>query len=189
MRGSFLGLVGLEPVQKDLKLSDDQIGKVGEIGEKLRADMREQFAALRDIEDRQKQRAKMTELGDQYDEKARQQLAELLSQEQMTRLYQIRLQVRGAVFGLNNRWIARRLELTDDQKKKAAEIEKATQDKIFDAYGSLRNLSQEERREKYAELREETAKIQSAADEQALELLTAEQKKAFEEGKGKILDL
>ena len=37
----------------------------------------------------------------------------------MVRLYQIRLQVCGAVYGLNNKSIANRLKLTDEQKKKA----------------------------------------------------------------------
>jgi len=35
MRGSFLGLVGLEQVQKELKLTEDQIARISEIGEKL----------------------------------------------------------------------------------------------------------------------------------------------------------
>ena len=189
MRGSFLGLLSLEPVQKELTLSEDQIGKVSQIGEKLRADMREQYAGLREIEDREKRRAKMTELRDQFDDKAHEQVRELLSREQMMRLYQIRLQVRGAVYGLNNKWIADRLKLTDEQKQKAAELEKATEDKIFDAFSGLRDLSQDQRREKMAELRKKTEKIRSEADEKALGLLTDEQKEALEKMKGEKLDL
>lgn len=189
IRGSFLGLLGMEPVQKELKLSEDQIAKVSEMGEKLRAEMRQQFAGLRQMEDRQKQRAKMTELFDQLDEKARGQLSELLSREQMMRLYQIRLQVRGAVYGLNNRYVAGRLKLTDDQKKKAAELQQATQDKIFAALGGLRNLSREERSKKMPEVRKELDKIQSEAEKQALGMLTAQQKEALEKMKGEKLEL
>lgn len=189
MRGSFLGLLSLENVQKELELSEDQIAKVREIGQKLRTEMREQWAGLREIEDRQKRRAKMTELGNQLDEKAHGQIREVLAAEQMMRLYQIRLQVRGAVFGLNNAWIAERLKLTDDQKKKAAELDKATQEKTFDAFSGLRNLSQEQRREKMAEVREKLRKIRSDANQQALGLLTAEQKKAFRKLKGEKLEL
>ncbi len=189
MRGSFLGLLRMQPVEKELKLSEDQIGKVNEVAEKLGKEMMEQFADLREIEDRQEQRAKMIELGDQFDGKAHEQVREILSEDQMRRLYQIRLQVRGAVYGLNNRWIADRLELTDEQKQKAAELDKATQDKIFDAFGSFRDLSQEQRREKMGEVREKIGKIRSEADEQALRILTAEQREALEKMKGEILEL
>jgi ketosteroid isomerase-like protein len=192
MPGTFLGLLRRKPVEKELKLSEDQIGKVNEVAEKLWKEMREQLADLREIEDRQEQRAKMakmTELGDQFDGRAHEQVREILSEDQMRRLYQIRLQVRGAVYGLNNRWIADRLELTDEQKQKAAELDKATQDKIFDAFGSFRDLSQEQRLEKIGEVREKIGKIRSEADEQALRILSAEQREALEKMKGEILEL
>jgi Spy/CpxP family protein refolding chaperone len=188
-RGSLLGLLRLEQVQKELKLSEDQVTKVNEISEKLRAEMSEQYAGLRDIENMQERRAKMTELSNQLDEKARGQLREVLSREQMMRLFQIRLQVRGTLDALNNRWIAGRLELTDEQQKKAAELDKATQDKISEAYAPLRDLSQEERREKMGELRDKTTKLREDAEKKALELLTAEQKEAFEKMKGEKFEL
>jgi len=188
-RGSFVGLLSLEQVQKELKLSEDQIGKVKEIGEKLRTERRVKYAGLRDIQDAEKRWAKMTELRNQFDEKARGQVREVLSNEQMMRLYQIRLQVRGAVYGVNNRWVAGRLKLTDEQKKKAAELEKATQKKILEIFSGLRNLSQEERGKKYAELREKAGKIRSEADKQAVGLLTTEQKAEFEKLKGKPFKL
>jgi len=188
-RGSLLGLLRLEQVQKELKLNEEQIGKVSEIGEKLREEMREQYAGLRDIQDMQERRAKMTELSNQFDGKARGELREVLSREQMMRLFQIRLQVRGTLDALNNRWIAGRLKLTDEQKKKAAELDKATQDKISEAYSSLRNLSQEERREKMAELRDKMTKLREEAEKKALGLLTAEQKEALEKMKGEKFEL
>jgi Spy/CpxP family protein refolding chaperone len=181
-RGSFVGLLSLEQVQKGLKLSEDQIAKVKEIGEKLRTEMREQFAGLRDIQDMQERRAKMTELSNQSDQKARGQLREVLSREQMMRLFQIRLQVRGTLDALNNRWIAERLKLTDEQKKKAADLEKATQDKMFQAFSQMRDLSREERREKFTKMRNE-------AEEKALGVLTAEQKEALQKMKGQKLEL
>jgi len=184
MRGSIIGLLSVEAVQKELKLSDDQVAKIREIGQKLRAESREQYAGLRDIEDAQKRRAKMTELRDQADQKAREQIREVLQREQIMRLYQIRLQVRGAVYGLNNRYVAGRLELTDEQKKKAAEIEKATTEKVFAAYRGLRDLGDEQRRQAFAEAREKIGKIHADAEKQALGLLTAEQKEAFEKMKG-----
>ena len=189
MRGRYLGLLSLEQVQNELKLSQDQIDKVKDIGEKLREEMGEQFAGLRQIEDRQERWAKMAEMGEQFDEKAHGQVRQLPSSEQMIRLYQVRLQVRGAVYGVNNQWIANRLKFTDEQRKKAAELEKTTREKISEAFSGLRDLPQEERRKKYAEVREKVGKIRSEADEQALGLLTAEQKGEFEKLKGEKFEL
>jgi len=187
--GSFLGLLGQEKVQQELKLSTDQVAKVKEIGEKMRAEMRDQFTGLRDIQDQQQRRAKMAELTKQGDEKARAALRDVLAQEQWTRLYQIRLQVRGPVYGLNNRYLAERLKLTPEQKEKAAAIEKATDDKMYDASSGLRDLSEEQRREKGAEIMQQLRKIRSDADEQAVGLLTAEQKESLEKMKGTKFEL
>ena len=187
--GSFLGLLSVDKVRQELKLSEEQIDKVSEIGQKLREEMRQQYAGLREIEDWQKRRAKMTELRDQFDEKAHAEIREVLSREQMIRLYQIRLQVRGAVYGLNNEYIAKRLKLTPEQRKKAADIDKDTQEKMYDVYSELRNLSREERSKKMAEVGEKLRKIRDDANEQALALLTAEQKEAFEKLKGEKFEL
>jgi hypothetical protein len=191
--GSFLHLMSLEQVQKELKLSEEQIGKVRTIlrespGE-TREEMREQVTRLQEIEDAQKRRLKMFELMDQFDQKARGEIGEVLSGEQMRRLHQIRLQVRGAVYGLNNKWIAGRLKLTDEQRSKAAELEKATQLRIMEANRWFGNLSPDQRREKLAEHRENRGKIRREANKEALRLLTAEQKKAFEKIKGQRIEL
>jgi len=182
---SLVSLLSREAVQKELKLSDEQAGKVKEALEKVRAELREQVAALADITDAEARRAKRTELTDQLDRKAREQLSEVLSKEQMMRLYQIRIQVGGPLYALNNPRIAERLKLTDEQKQKAVEIQKATQQKTTEARRGMANLSQEERRQKTAELREITNK----ANAEALGLLTEEQKAAFEKMKGEEFKL
>ena len=184
-RNSLLGLLRLEQVQKEMKLSEEQTTKVQAIIEKLRAEMGEQYTALREIEDRQKQREKMSEVRDQFDDKVREQLRDVVEREQMMRLYQIRLQVRAVVDSLANRYVAGRLKLTDDQKVKLAEINKDMQAKRSELYSSLRDANQEQRSEGYQKSR----KIRSDADEKALGLLTAEQKKAFEEMKGEKIEL
>jgi len=184
-RTSLVGLVSLEQVQKELKLSDEQVGKVKEAVEKLQAELREQSAALREITDPEARRAKRTELTDQLDRKVREQLREVLSGEQMMRLYQIRVQVGGPLYALNNPRIADRLKLTDEQKQKAAELQKATQQKTAEGRRGMANLSQEERRQKTAELREITNK----ANAEALGLLNADQKEALEKMKGEEFKL
>ena len=60
MRGSLLLLLRSEQVQKELNLSEDQINKLSEIGEKIRADMGDQLASLRDIENREQRSEERT---------------------------------------------------------------------------------------------------------------------------------
>ncbi|HYW77953.1 MAG TPA: Spy/CpxP family protein refolding chaperone [Thermoguttaceae bacterium] len=180
MRGSLIGLLSNEAVQKELTLDEEQIGKVKAIGEKLRAEMGEQFGKLRDIEDRDARRAKMTELSDEIDSKVRQQAGEVIGREKMRRLYQIRLQVRGALYGLSSRFVAGRLKLTDEQKAKVAELEAATQKQIGESFTGGRDMSAEQRGELFQKMR----KIRTDADEKAIGLLNADQKEAFEQFKG-----
>ena len=184
-RGSLLGLLRLEQVQGELKLSEEDVAKVKKIGEELSAEMGQQYSALREIEDRNEQRAKMTELRDEFDGKAREKLQDVLTREQMMRLYQIRMQVRSVVESLDNRYVARRLELTDEQKEKLAQVNKDMQAARSELFGGMREASQEQRGEMYQKLR----KIGTDADEKALALLTDEQKQAFEEMKGEKIEL
>jgi len=184
-RSSLFGLLRLEQVQKEMKLNKEQTTKVQAIIENLGAELREQYTALREIEDRQKQREKMSELRDQFDDRVREQLRDVVEREQMMRLYQIRLQVRAVVDSLANRYVAGRLKITDDQKNRLAEINKDMQAKRSELFSSMRDASREQRSEAYQKYR----KIRSDADEQALGLLTAEQKKAFEEMKGEKIEL
>ena len=184
-RSSLLGLLGREQVQKEMKLSEEQTTKVKEIVKKLGAEMQEQYTALREIEDRDQQRAKLTELRDQSDQKIREQLGDVVEREQVMRLYQIRMQVRAVVDSLANRYVSGRLELTDDQKNKLDEINKGVRAKQSEVYATLRDASDEQRSEAFQKLR----KIRSDADAEALALLTAEQKAAFVEMKGEKIEL
>ena len=184
-RGSLLGLVSMEQVQKELKLNEEQTGKVKKVVETLTAEMRKEYGPLREIEDRAKRTAKYAELREKFDTKAREQLGAAISKEQMTRLCQIRLQVRSSLESLGEKEVADKLKLTDEQKKKLAEINKEIQAERTKLFSSMRDATREERTkafEKYRTLRTE-------AEKKVLEVLTADQKKAFEEMKGKEFKL
>ena len=183
-RGSLAGLLTMEQVQKELKLTEEETAKVKTFAEKHRAEMRKQYEGIREIEDHEKRHAKWTELRDQSDRKAHEAIRGMLPREKMMRLYQIRLQVRAVVDSLANKYVAGRLKLTDEQKAKLAQIVKDSQ-AARSKLGSMRDASEEKRREAYAKYR----KIRSDADEKALGLLTAEQKEALEKMKGKKLEL
>ncbi len=187
--GSFLGLLSAEKVQKELKLSDAQVTKIRETGKKLGAEMWEPLARVRKIPDRKTAWVKMNEVLNQFDEKARDQLRDVLSEEQLTRLYQIRLQVRGPLYGLNNSWIAEKLKLTGEQAKRAAAIRTAMQDEIYQLLSGPSDASPEQPHRKMAELGEKYNKVRRRADKQALGLLTPEQKEALEKLKGEKFEL
>ena len=122
---------------------------------------------------------------DEYDQKAREGLRGVLAREQMIRLYQIRLQVRAVVDSLENSYVARRLELTDEQKQKLAKIKKDGQAKRSELFAGMREASDEQRRAAFEKYR----KLRTEADEQALGVLTDAQKKSLEEMKGKKIEL
>ena len=184
-RDSLLGLLGIEQVQKELKLSDEVNAQVTELREKLGAEMREQLAALRNIEDRQQRRTKMTELSREFDGKAREPLRAVLSQEQMMRLYQIRMQVRPPADSLTNQWVAGRLQLTEEQQQQLAQIAKDAEAQQSELRGSIRDATEEQRTDVMQKLRT----IRSDADQKALGVLSAEQKDAFEQMKGEKIEL
>ena len=184
-RGDLLGLLGIEQVQKDLNLSDEEVAKVKELQEKLGAAMREKAAAAREIEDRAQRRKKMTELRNESDRKVREELREILSKEQTMRLYQIRMQLRSAIDSLANKRVAGKLKLTDEQKEKLAQIQKDARAKRSELMSGLRNADAEQRREAMTKARE----LRADADKKALEILTAEQEEAFEKMKGEKIEL
>ena len=178
--GSIIGLLGVEAVQKELKLNDEQIEKIEAAGTKVREAMTEKYSGLRDIEDRAKRTAKMEELSKETDRMAFGELRGVLEREQFMRVLQIRLQIRGAVYGLSNEYVARRLELTDDQKAKIADIKKAAAEATTKAFSGLRDASQEDRRAAYGKFRE----IRTGGDKKAVAVLTDDQKEKLEEMKG-----
>lgn len=184
-RDSLLGLLRIEEVRKDLNLTDDVAAKVTELTEKLSTEMREQTASLRDLQDREERRTKMAEVRDEYDTKTREQLREVLSREQMMRLFQIRMQNRAAIDSLTNQWIAGRLELTDEQKQKLADISKEADTKQSELRASMRDAGNDQRSEINQKLRD----LRTETDSQATGVLTSEQKESFESMKGEKLEL
>jgi phosphoglycolate phosphatase-like HAD superfamily hydrolase len=98
------------------------------------------------------------------------------------------MQVRPLVDSLANRRLASRLQLTEEQQNKVAEIIKdvqTQQTQMRDSMRNLRDATQEQRTEVFQKFR----KIRSDADEKALGLLTDEQKEALEKMKGAKIEL
>jgi len=155
-------------VQKELKLTDDQVTKIREALTKVREDHKEDLEKLRDRDLPQEDRAKLTAKFNEANTKA---LAGILDAKQTRRLKQITLQVQG-VQAFNDPEAQKGLKLTDEQKDKLRKIGQESGQKmreLFQAGGDM-----EEMMKKMTELRKET--MTSAAG-----VLTESQKKTWKE--------
>jgi len=183
---SLLGLLNVEAVQKELELSDDAIEKIEKASEKIFSGMREKYAELRDIDSWEERLDKMEELGREIDKQGYEELGEgLMEREQFIRLMQIALQVRGPVRGLNNEFVANRLELTEEQKTKLAKIKSFAAKVTGKTISGLRDASQEDRQAAFGKLRE----IREKSSEKALGVLTEDQKEQYEEMLGEEFEM
>jgi type 1 glutamine amidotransferase len=109
-------LLGQEPVQKELKLSADQVKKVEELSEK----MREKMQGVFDLEEPERGK-KMQELNRENDKA----LAAVLTLEQAKRLKQIVYQQQGTA-ALTTPEVAGAIGLSDEQRKRIGEINEET---------------------------------------------------------------
>lgn len=189
---NLVGLLNRGEVQKELGLSEEQVRKwkegIGEVAKQAQ----EGLALWRTITGARERRTKRDELLKQLREKQRSLVQAILSKKQLERLNQVRVQRLGAVYALSDPWVTTRLPLTDGQKQKLSEIQKAIEQKttkLREPLRNLNNLSQEERDKKVAAFGKELRSILDKASEEALGLLTAEQKAELGKIQGKKFEL
>jgi Spy/CpxP family protein refolding chaperone len=159
--GGQLGLLSQKSVQDELKLSEDQIKQATQLSEK----QREAFRGARDLsqEERQKKFADMVAANDKA-------LAEILKPDQLKRLKQISLQLRGTMAIADPETVAA-LKLTDEQKEKVKTI---AEDFRKEAGNRAGGGDREEARKRRAEARK-------TAEDQLMAVLTDEQKTKWKE--------
>ena len=159
--GNRLMLLNQKSVQDELKLSDEQTGKITALAEKQRGS----FASLRDLSQEERQK-KIAERNKENET----ELAGILKDDQLKRLKQISLQQQGG-HALSDPEVATALNLTSEQKEKVASISSETQ-------SETRGLFQEgggaEARTKIDELRKKSG-------EQLLGVLSADQQSKWKE--------
>ncbi len=166
-------------VQKELKLSEEQIKKIKDIGQKIQEKHKDDFAALAKL-DQQERREKGQELFKAIGEETEKELASVLNPDQSKRLKQISLQMRGSQ-AFNEEDVQKSLNLTDDQKDKIKTLNedagKEMREVFQNAQGNFREAG-----EKVAALRKETM-------EKVAALLTEEQKKSWKEMTGEPFEV
>jgi hypothetical protein len=151
--GSLAFLLGNASVQKELKLSDEQVTKAKELAEKINGEAREKYQGLQDLS-QEERREKMQTITHEINTEVVKSAGEFLKPEQITRLKQISYHTRGvAVFADHE--VAKKLNLTEAQK---SEI-KAIGDEMQSEMQSIRQEMQEDPQgamKKMTELRKST---------------------------------
>ncbi len=178
-------LLNSPTVQKDLNLVDDQKTKIKEITDKADAARRELFSGMRDLTPEERQ-AKFTEnLKKMQDmgEKTAKDIEGVLLPDQIKRLKGLALQQMGTM-ALLDKGVQKDLKLSDDQASKIQTIGTESMTKLREKMQDLRDsgASQDEIRKAADDARKE-------GEKKAMDVLTADQKTAFDQMKGKTLKI
>ncbi len=175
-----MGLLRFEEVKTELKVSDEQQQAIDKLAEQNRASAeagdRPNFREMSE-EERGEFLEKMRRTQVELAKQTKEQLEEVLLPEQIERLEQISLQVRGAG-ALEDEEVREQLQMSDDQIAKLAETRQSVQTTMRER---MQELFQSGDRDA---MREAFGKIRAEMEEQLFGVLTDEQKSKFQEMKG-----
>ena len=182
-RGGFGGgaamLVNNEAVQKELKLSEEEVTKAKEAVQEITEKFREEMTKARDLEG-DEQRQKMREIMTKQGEETNAALAKVLKPEQVKRLKQIGVQQMG-VMAFTSPDVSKVLKLTDEQKEKVTSIQMEQNEEMQGLRGNAGGDFQEMMKKMTTMRKEFTTK--------AVALLTPEQTKEWKELTGDSFDV
>ena len=179
-----LGLLAIEKVQKELDLAGPQIDLIEKLGEDLQkqfprpqinffnATEKERSAAMKKMEENAKKRAPIVAKN----------LKNFLSPGQLKRLSELRIQQQGLQALMDND-VAKKVKLSDADRKKITKLMADARAKITSTFRKA--LAGGGANADFAAIRKKTQKMQADAEKQVLAVLSATQKKAFEDLKGK----
>jgi len=216
--GSRLGLLRIEAVQKELGLTEDQIASIKKLSDELRPmgrgqggrgegqprrgggngargqrgnnpDVRLEGPAQYFVQAQggrgqlsDEERAKLREEAAARTKKEKEELAKILKPDQIKRLREIYIRQLG-VAALNDEDVAKDLGISDEQKTKLTKVREEQGAAMREAFGAAGGGGDREAaRTKMTELRK-------SSEEKTLAVLTEDQKKKFEELKGKKFDM
>ena len=166
-------LINNASVQKEIKMTDDQVAKVKEMNEGLK-DKRPQFT-------KDGNREELAEKMTAYNKEVEKGIAGILKPEQMKRFKQIQRQ-QMYVGAFRDPEVVAALKLTDDQKEQLKTLGE-------DVGKDLRELRQGAQKGDFAEIGKKTAALNKEAMQKASAMLTAEQKNAWKEIVGEPFEM
>ena len=162
---SKLGLLARPQVRAELEIVEDQQKELEALGKEVRSQMREMYSGLRDLpeDQRRKELAKIREKARELQKEVDKKVDEILLPNQQERLEQLILRTRigraGPGRALASEQLTRALGVTEEQKKRLAEVSQRVQ----------------------KEMQEKIKKMRDEARDEILSVLTPEQRKKFEE--------
>ena len=168
-----------ENVQKDLKLSTEQIGKIDATLRSVQEKHRDDFAALSDLEP-QERMPKMISLNKAVAEDLKKGLS--MTAEQAKRYDQISLQQRG-LMAFADPTVVEKLKLTQDQRSQIREI--AAAGGSGRGLAALKNASAEEKKDAFRKMRE----TQRENMKKVMAVLSDDQKKEWKELTGEPIEI
>jgi Spy/CpxP family protein refolding chaperone len=177
-------LLNNESVQKELKLSKDQVDKIKGVEKQLepkRAEVRKKMADLGDV-GFQERMEKARELNKPIQDEETKALAGILTPEQEKRFKQVEVYVRG-LFAFADTKVQEALKLTDDQKEQIKTISGDT----FKDQQELRKEAGRDR-EKQAEVQKKIAAMNKETMGKIVALFNDEQKKTWKELVGEAFE-
>jgi Spy/CpxP family protein refolding chaperone len=190
MGGGGIGFLATnKSVQKELKLTDDQVKKIDAAIKEINDKHQDDRAKIREL-DQSERFEKMQELNKTISEEQTKELKGILDEKQMKRLKQIQLQQRGPM-AFNDEAVQKDLKITDDQKDKIKTINE-------DAMAEMREAGQnafqpdatdEEKKAAFKKLREKMTEINKETMKKVEGVLTDEQKKAWKEMVGEKFEV
>lgn len=174
MMGGGINLLSNKSVQKELKLTDEQIEKADKAATEMREKMMGKFQELQDL-DREERQEKMQAITKEMATETKKLTDELLKPEQAKRLGQISLQQRGTS-AFADPEIQAKLKMTDEQKNKVKDLNEETM------------ATMQELRQGFQDDREGAMKkiqaLQAEVAAKALAMMTDEQKGLWKEMTG-----
>jgi len=170
--GNAAGLVMNPSVQKELKLSDEQIDKAKKAAQEVFGKFRDDFTKLKDSTPEER-----AEVMHKVSDEAYKQLGDVLKSEQIKRLRQIELQQ----VGLSSPTAQKALKLSDEQKDKVKKIAEETREKG-------RDLSKDFKTDPKGTL-EKMSTLRKEGSEKQLGVLTDDQKKQWKEMTGEPFEV
>jgi Spy/CpxP family protein refolding chaperone len=171
-------LMGVDQVQKELKITDEQKTKIGEVLQSLRPPEGTNFGNMSQ-EERDKFFADMQKKGEEAGKKIQ---AEVLTPEQTSRFKQVELWVAGSRALFENAEVGKQLTLTEDQKGAIKTITEESDKKIGELFRASfgQGVSDEDR----AKNREQIDTLRNETNAECMAVLTDDQQAKLTKMKG-----
>ncbi len=191
---SIIALAGIEAVQKEIDMLEDQVKELEDLQEELRGDRGQQGQRgqgggnnedLTDEEiqkQRDERRAQAMEQAAENDKKADEGLKKILLDDQYARLHEIYVQALGSG-AFQNEAIAKKLGISTKQKTEMEEASASAREAAMEEFSKLRDSGDREA------IQKRMTEIRGETESKMMSVLTAKQKSEFEKMKGEPFEI